>query len=468
VDYIKISLSLLLIFLYLSPCCVNWEKPYARQNPSAAIPEAYDTLQDTLVYPISTTEPAVTTTLLINPEWFKPSPFYERETGYDSIDVSVIGGKAVYIVSFQGKKHLLVNGSLGEGYDSIQGLMELSSKPLFLASQEGRQFIVHDGKRIGAEYDSVDSYQIINGTLAYVARQNSTTFIVYSGKEYGLEYDRADSPSSVAQKLAYKAYKGNKQYVVYDGWETGPYDYVSFPMEINNSLAFYALIGSRSSIYLRGQELGRKYDKVEEAYSEINGGLVYAASLGGKTFIVYSGKEIGREYDYAAGLTSINGTTAYIASKNGKYYVVYDGKALKGYDRVSLPRIVAGRIAYAAAKNGKDIIVYDGSEVGTEYDSVDPSFESVRDTLLYKGLLNGKYAVVYGGDVIGSNYSSVNSFVDVSGRLAYIARKNNLASVIYDGTEISGFERIDSLNQVNGKLIFAAQRNGKWYLLWEK
>jgi hypothetical protein len=149
---LKTFFSLLLVVLLLSPGCVKWEKPYARHGIATGVHDAYATPTTTLpVCSAPSTQYATATTLAIDPEWFKISPFYERETEYDSIDVSTLGGKEYFIVSLKGKKHLLANGSLGDGYDNIQGLRELSDKPVFLATQAGRQFIVYDGEKNTAQ-----------------------------------------------------------------------------------------------------------------------------------------------------------------------------------------------------------------------------------------------------------------------------------------------------------------------------
>ena len=283
---------------------------------------------------------------------------------------------------------------------SFNKLINLGGKVAFwfIDKEKGVGRIFYDGKEIGKEYSQVGEPADINGKIAFTATKNKKLVIVYDGKEYGEEYDTARSPANIGGKLTYLAAKNNVFFIVSDGKKVASDAYYGFN-EIDGNLAYDVVNENSIFIMYDGKEIGKQYDGAANPIS-INGKLAYRAieRKGKKTFIVYDGKEYGKDYGFAVNPFWLNGKLGYIASTQEKgYFIVYDGKEITGDYSLSsekMVRIVNGKIAYLANRKINGV--------------VDPYYKSV---------------IFYDGKYIGENYDKVFDFIDVNGKLVYIAKK---------------------------------------------
>jgi hypothetical protein len=350
-------------------------------------------------------------------------------------------------------------------------------------------------------YTRMSSAGVLGGKVAYiVTRSDGKKRILYDGTEYGEGFDQALMPTLIAGKLFYAGVKNNRYYAVYDGQEIGK-DFFSIwsPGEYDGKPIYIGELVGKSVLVYNGSEISNaSYDYVW-SYTIIDGKIAYLASKAGETYtalkinpqtsesrrdippegiksvVVYDGVEYGREYDTVSFPMDAGGKLLYIALSKGKEFTVLGGLKGKEYDEISEPVSLDGKPAYIAEKGNDSILVYDGREMQS-YDRIDVSSLRVVDGKISylaadSSTKKGKYFIVYDGVEIGKDYDSVLSFAASGEKQAYVADKKTARSVVYaDGDTGKQYSKIDagSLTFYEGKLTFAAQKNGIWYVVSEE
>ena len=220
----------------------------------------------------------------------------------------------------------------------------------------------------------------IGEKLAYIASQDGKSFIVYDGKEIGKEYDSVDSISGIVGKLGYTAYKDGKSFIVYDGKEIGKAEaYTDATLTDLNGKPVYIFGKSYKKDYKKIIFYNGKKTVVNQVPPFLAGGLARVAgkiayidnTRSGEEFVVYDGKK-GKAYDHVFDITDVGGKLMYSVVDDGKSFFVYDGKEIgERNDWPSVPFIINGKLGFSGSKNGKTFIFYDGKEIYQGYDDSD-------------------------------------------------------------------------------------------------
>ncbi|GEM_PF-6250689 len=244
------------------------------------------------------------------------------------------------------------------------------------------------------------------GSEYYQAKKiNSETKSFVDLIEIGKEYDEATNPVEIAGKLAYYAEQDGKDFIVYDG-----------------------------------QEIGKQYANIMDfSLMDIGGQLSFIAyKENWKSPVVYwGGQELGGQYNHISVLTSINNLPAFVASNDQAQFIVYNGDEVIRMDKNQ-------RIAILKEINHK--IAYKIESLVTHEDG----FGS------YEGF------IVYDGQEIGKEYRNVDDFIDVNGKLCFIARRTDGKwVVVYEGKESKPYDFITGLREINNKPAFRASNDEK-------
>lgn len=182
----------------------------------------------------------------------------------------------------------------------------------------------------------------------------------------------------------------------------------------------------------------------------------------------------------------INGKLAYVLADREaipgteKYYMVYDGKVIgKDYYTINRPFSLNNKLGYIASNNDKkNVLVYDGIEYdGKVYDTnlSNPLPVDINGKLAYLASKDNEYFIVYDGKEVSKKYRNISQMASVDGKLAYAAItmtgiKNTKVSVsvVYDGNEIGkNYEWVSILSDVNGKVAYVATKNSKTFVVYD-
>jgi hypothetical protein len=368
-------------------------------------------------------------------------------------------------------------------YSRVFYLNEVAGKLMYVGQKGGNYSVFYDGRKIG-DYDFLYSLLEVDGKLAFTAKKGNDTLLVYDGKVIGSGYETVNgmldqyediSSKNPRQKLGYAAVKGGKSLLVYDGVEYGgEYDYVGRIVDPHKCDTG----DSRTSHPAETRGFHRMvngtgyYLQVE--FTEVNGKPAYIAGKDGKEFVVYDGKELGKQYDGVAQPKGVGSKLAYVASMNNRTFMVFGEEGLgKEYDYTLFPMDVGGKLAYTAGKNGRYYIVYDGREVyeGSEDTPVGYTKE-IDGKPAYFAMKDGNWTVFFDGKEYPTDLSW---FKSVGRKIVYVTSEpdgpyNNKYGLIYDGKQIAkeydanaGFD----VENLDGKLVYVARRNGIWYLVRE-
>ena len=338
--------------------------------------------------------------------------FLEQPTGYDNITTfTSVYGKLVYVASKNNKAVAVFDGSEhGAEYDTVIGPVWADGKIGYVASQNNKNFIVYDGKEIGRNYDAVINYfNIIGGQPLYMAVKNGKSLVVHGDAEIGTEYDSVQNLRDYNGKIAYIAWKDNKTFIMYDGAKTA-----------------------------------EGYDSLEFLRDSRTENLSYTASKGDKKFIFYNGELIGGDgFDDIVSPIFVNaeGKLSYGTMENGKMTITYGDQQIEDYVGMSLG-------GFFKEVNGK--LAYSVSDINTD---------SVKVFLVYDGQTVG----------VGKRYDEITNADIIGGNIAYIALNGDKRLLVYGDKETNlDYDNITNPQEIDGKLVFAAERNGTWYVVSER
>jgi hypothetical protein len=242
-----------------------------------------------------------------------------------------IGGRLAYHAIRQ-KKHVIVfdGEELGAEYSEAWVAREVNGIPGYVARQGNQSFVVLNGTR-GNGYDSIIDPVAVSGALAYIAHKDGKEFVVW-GETEGPRYDIVPYLAAVEGRLVYfacnKTQYGCTWRVVFDGAEL-PVP----PLAGGNNVAI--------------------------SFAVINGKLAYVAGgEEGDTYVIFDGKEVGTKYDRAEAPVAINGKLAYLAQEDGRSFVVFDEEEIgREYERVRGPLTACGKLSFIARKNNQSFLV---------------------------------------------------------------------------------------------------------------
>lgn len=208
----------------------------------------------------------------------------------------------------------------------------------------------------------------------------------------------------------------------------------------------------------------------------MSSGIIYAKNKIStkKTF-----KEIGREYNNVLFLSEVGGKLAYIASKGDKHVVVFNGVEGKEYDGIGLNQtgsksnfVTVGRkIAYVANERinneWKEFIVFNGKEFGKEEGNIF-TFVNINGKLVYVAGTPDHWKVFVEGVPLKYEYSSDSPIIAIGDKIVYVAEEplagdtsgyGKVHSFIsFDGQKIgSEYDEVSSPTNVGGKLAYIAK-----------
>lgn len=296
----------------------------------------------------------------------------------------------------------------------------------------------------------------------------------------------------VGGQLAYVAHKqvmsdepesmgDTKECVIYSGEQMGRcYDSVKGLTAVDGKPAFVATNGEDTFV-VRGEEAIRELNStVNSPIVAVGGRLAYKVSKNGEEVLVVNGQEIGQGYDFIdpRWLATINGSVAYRAEDDGEEFIVFRGdRRGEQYAEVAFPRNAGGELAYVGGNEtgtlGENVVVYGGETLGEQYDGVYWEGWVVNGVPAFIARQDENEVVVVGGSEQGS-YDRVprgtNAIQDVNGRPVYVAREGGNSFVVYGEKAVrNGYDFVlAGPIEVNGKLVFAAERNGSIYLVQQQ
>ncbi|KKS53850.1 MAG: hypothetical protein A2295_01340 [Candidatus Jacksonbacteria bacterium RIFOXYB2_FULL_44_15] len=227
------------------------------------------------------------------------------------------------------------------------------------------------------------------------------------------------------------------------------YDMAYHPIEVAGKLAYYAKQGKEEFVVYDGQEIGKEYTNIMDfSLMDIGGKLAFIAYRENwKSPVVYwGGEELGGTYDHISYLTNLNDFPVFLASNDQAQFkfIVYNTEEVTKIDRnqrIESLKEINHKIAY--------------------------KIESLRTQADGFGFYEGY--IVYDGQEIGKEYRNVEDFIDVNGKLCYIARRtDNKRIVVCDGEESKPYDFIVGLREVNNKPAFRASNEEKGVLIPRK
>jgi len=252
------------------------------------------------------------------------------------------------------------------------------------------------------------------------------------------------------------------------------YHWANSPVEINGKLAYRARSDEQTRLVVYdGQEIGTEYDYADEIV-DLDGKLGYRGGyLGGKVgnfFIVYDNKEYGTEYSFANGAAIVNGKIAYWANQGlgGEQIVVYDGQEIEVEHRIINIFEFDDKLAYEVV-DGKNKTFYfvDGKEFGKEYDGVFGLID-IGGKPAYTAKKDDQTFIVYDGQELKNEYDSVGTPIDIGGNLAHKAKKDGQNFIVYDGQEFGKeYDQIREILEFNNKLAFVALDDNKIFIVYD-
>ncbi len=175
-------------------------------------------------------------------------------------------------------------------YERISFLTNYNSKLVFIASRDGKEFVVIDGKEILQDYQIYGLKKIGNHLFVLVQKDNKYFIVSYSEnsgiKEIGKEYDGVFEIENINETLAYTARNvsnGKFLIVVDDKIIARDYDFISDIADVDGNLAFIAQKGESEQgriekfIKYKGRSIRNYKIERENPIHSIGGKLVFIA-----------------------------------------------------------------------------------------------------------------------------------------------------------------------------------------------
>lgn len=331
-------------------------------------------------------------------------------------------------------------------YERVSQLSDVDGEVAYVGKNDTGSYLVH-GDSIIAHAPVITQYRFQGGEWAYITGDGEGERYVYIDGERHGPYDEAYLPAKVVESWAYGASVDGDNKLFYKGIDISQKYRFTAPeyAVVNEELAYAALAGSTDeTVIVRGDaELTRGTD-VKPAVDSINDKLLYARTADdGTVTLRYGIKNIPTGYETVRGYTGINNSLYYIASDRGSgdHVLSFPEENEYGpYDHVERIVSVAGypAIVVSDEESGGADITYRGETYGGDHDVAPSSVTAANDNIAY-------YARPDGGIISGTG------------------------SIIYDGQELDTiYNPQDRITAVDGKLVFAAERNGNTYLVHEQ
>lgn len=363
----------------------------------------------------------------------------------------------------KGKEVMYQDGkAVSQGYDSI-GAPKFSpdSQHLaFVGELSGKKFVVLDGTA-GKRYDSIDTGGFPMGSPGLLFSDNSQR-LAYAAKDGGkfkfvldnLEGPEVDGTLLTAQwafspdssHFAYGAVRGKSQFVVVDGKEGNGYDAVgswSFFSPDSRHVLYWAKRGDKWIAIKDGVE-GPEYDRPAPfaafRFSPNGGHFAYLAGKASRSVIVKDDRELTHpESVYDLVWSPDSSKMAYVLEGDVGASLAIDGKIKEGiWERISDIRFSpdSQHVAYVGTKRRQQSVVVDG-QAGPVFDAVEMvQFKPDSAGVVYIAKKGEIYSVVNDSQV-GSGFDEINGGSLVvspnSKRIAYFARTGKVWKAVVDG-----------------------------------
>lgn len=365
------------------------------------------------------------------------------------------GRSVVFSVTEDGKKHRVIGGRRGEGFDQILGIRKSADGRSFayFARNGEEWFVVTPEKKLGS-YDQVGGMVLAPDGHPVYGAQKGGKWRIYGGKEQA-EFDGVGDPvlNAKGEQLVYFAKRGEGWDVVADGKTIAEgFDDVRpelMPPVFSAEGKRLAYAGSKKGKWtvVVGDRRYEGFDGVHDLQFSADGRRFgYVAERGEKDLVVVDG-ENQEEFDSVWGLVfSPDGkTVAYGAQEGGASFVVVGGKRGPEFEDAQPEGFSPdGRsLAYVARKGGEEFLVV-REELGERFD--------VRHRL------DQGYGVV--GDSVFSRNGS---------RVAYAASREGREFIVVGEEKSEGFDQVWApVFDADGKRVAFGARKGRelWWEVW--
>ena len=166
---------------------------------------------------------------------------------------------------------------------------------------------------------------------------------------------------------------------------------------------------------------------------EIDGEIAFRALNDENNMVVVHGnEEIGEHSFVTDGPFEIGGNIVYLASESNSAYLMIDGEKQENYRSVDMLTDVGGQPAYTARESRYDFVVLGGEE-------------------------KKRYGIPYEG---------INHLREINGNVFYIVENRHEEEfVVFDGEEGNRYDAIEYVEEINGKPVYRALKDGVWYIM---
>jgi hypothetical protein len=187
-------------------------------------------------------------------------------------------------------------------------------------------------------------------------------------------------------------------------------------------------------------------------------------------YIVKGGEKIGQDYYEAMYPAWVNGELAHKAVKGTDNVIVHGGEEQKVYPEVGYPIEAEGKLTYRVQQLNTEFIQHGDEKIASNYSSVERVMSS-EDKLTYIINDNGELKLIRDGeDLLKDNWQiHPDTTRWVGGHLAYVVTRANDEYLVYDGEIIGEEYSVPShpgmIANVDGKIAFAAKKDGDWHVV---
>jgi hypothetical protein len=277
----------------------------------------------------------------------------------------------------------------------------------------------HNIKVFGITVASVAAFVLISFSglfflffffFSFPAVHDSPSVVVYGGVEYGHEYSYSRHPFEVEGKLAYVANADSRK---------SNYDFLNRMYGVEED--FIVFDGSPVNGYWR--EAFRTYR------------VPYTVTIDGETVVNFRNRNINDIWDEVKCQSKVEKREK--DNPHEEWFVV-DGVEHKHYESIFGVNELNCKLFYSASLRHEGMTmytdVYDGLEVDFKHlIIVDDEFTHVSVEYDSDGN-NAQYYIVHGVEE-GLRYDSICDFVDFNGKVAYAAHRNGKLFIVVDGVE---------------------------------